>query len=202
MFTIFSGITTAQANPPSRPTLMLDPVDHHILTLLQENARIPHAEIARRVGMAPSAVVERVRKLEERGVIRGYVTDLDPRALDLGLLAFVFVRTTDRGSPETADRLAAVPGVLEVHDVAGEDCYLVKVRAADPEDLYERLRDTFAGVPSVLSTRTTIVLKTLKSTTALPLPGTAGSRPEGRPPGMAAAADGSAHQEEHDVGRL
>lgn len=154
------------------PTLMLDTVDRAILTLLQENARIPHAEVARRVGMAASAVVERVRKLEERGVIRGYATDLDPRALDLGLLAFVFVRTSDRGSSETAERLAAVPGVLEVHDVAGEDCYLVKVRAADPEDLYKRLRDTFAGVPSVLSTRTTIVLKTLKHTTVLPLPGT------------------------------
>ena len=149
---------------------MLDLVDHQILSLLQENARTPHAEIARRVGMAASAIVERVRKLEERGVIRGYATDLDPRALDLGLLAFVFVRTTDRGSPDTADRLAAVPGVLEVHDVAGEDCYLVKVRAADPEDLYRRLRETFTTIPAVLSTRTTIVLKTLKATTALPLP--------------------------------
>ena len=149
---------------------MLDPVDHQILSILQDNARTSHAEIARRVGMASSAIVERVRKLEERGVIRGYATDLDPRALDLGLLAFVFVRTTDRGSPETAERLAAVPGVLEVHDVAGEDCYLVKVRAADPEDLYERLRVTFSDVPSVISTRTTIVLKTLKTTTVLPLP--------------------------------
>ncbi len=154
----------------ARDALMLDPVDYQILHLLQENARTSHAEIARRVGMAPSAIVERVRKLEERGVIRGYAADLDPRTLDLGLLAFVFVRTTDRGSPDTASRLAALPGVLEVHDVAGEDCYLVKVRAADPEALYERLRDAFAGVPSVVSTRTTIVLKTLKATTSLPLP--------------------------------
>ncbi|HEY0780559.1 MAG TPA: Lrp/AsnC family transcriptional regulator [Gemmatirosa sp.] len=149
---------------------MLDAIDRQILTVLQENARTPHAELARRIGMAASAVVERVRKLEERGVIRGYALDLDPRAVDLGLLAFVFVRTTDRGSPETAERLAHVPGVLEVHDVAGEDCYLVKVRAASPEDLYERLRDTFNEVPSVLSTRTTIVLKTLKTTTVLPMP--------------------------------
>ncbi len=149
---------------------MLDAIDRQLIAALQENARTSHAELARRVGMAPSAVVERVRKLEERGVIRGYALDLDPRALDLGLLAFVFVRTTDRGSPDTAERLANVPGVLEVHDVAGEDCYLVKVRAADPEDLYERLRETFNGVPSVLSTRTTIVLKTLKTTTVLPMP--------------------------------
>jgi Lrp/AsnC family leucine-responsive transcriptional regulator len=155
---------------------MLDAVDHQILALLQTNGRMPHAEIARRVGMAASAVIERVRKLEERGVVRGYAADVDPRAVDLGLLAFVFVRTTDRGCPETAERLARVPGVLEVHDVAGEDCYLVKVRASDPEDLYERLRDTFSNVPSVLSTRTTIVLKTLKSTTALPLPGSPASR--------------------------
>lgn len=160
---------------------MLDPIDHQILSALQENARTPHAEIARRVGMATSAIVERVRKLEERGIVRGYAADIDPRALDLGLLAFVFVRTTDRGSPVTADRLAAVPGVLEVHDVAGEDCYLVKVRAADTEDLYERLRETFADVPTVVSTRTTIVLKTLKATTALPLPPLAPAEaPDGR----------------------
>lgn len=159
---------------------MLDAVDRTLVALLQDNARIPHAELARRVGMAPSAVVERVRKLEERGVIRGYTATLDPRALGLGLLAFVFVRTTDRGSADTAERLAALPGVQEVHDVAGEDCYLIKVRAADPEDLHARLRDTFSGVPEVLSTRTTVVLKTLKQTTALPIPGAAGGDDDDR----------------------
>ena len=150
---------------------MLDTVDRQILAALQENARVPHAEIARRIGMATSAVADRVRKLEERGVIRGYTVDLDPRALGWGLLAFVFVRTGDRGEPLTAERLAGVPGVLEVHDVAGEDCYLVKMRAADPEDLYERNRALFGDVPAVHSTRTTIVMKTLTSTTALPIPG-------------------------------
>ena len=150
---------------------VLDTIDRQILAALQENARVPHAEIARRVGMATSAVADRVRKLEERGVIRGYSVDLDPRALDWGLLAYVFVRTTDRGEPRTAERLFGVPGVLEVHDVAGEDCYLVKMRAADPEDLYERNRELFADVPAVISTRTTIVMKTLRATTALPIAG-------------------------------
>lgn len=149
----------------------LDPTDQAILALLQENARIPQAEVARRVGMAPSAVLERIRKLEERGVVRGYATEVDPQAVGLGLLAFIHVRTSDRGGSETGEQLARLPGVLEVHDVAGEDCYLVKVRAADPEDLHRRLRETFTAIPAVLSTRTTIVLKTLKQTSALPLPG-------------------------------
>ena len=88
---------------------MLDPVDRQILALLQDNARIPQAEIARTVGLAPSAVLERLRKLEARGVVRDYVTVLDPRALDQRLLAFVAVRTTDR------------PGEARVSDIAGRD---------------------------------------------------------------------------------
>ena len=69
---------------------MIDETDRRILSMLQQNARIANAEIARQVGMAPSAVLERVRKLEERGFVREYTARLEPEALDLGLLAFIF----------------------------------------------------------------------------------------------------------------
>jgi Lrp/AsnC family leucine-responsive transcriptional regulator len=83
---------------------MLDPVDRQILALLQDNARIPQAEIARTVGLAPSAVLERIRKLEARGVVRDYVTVLDPER-SISALAFVAVRTTDRpGEARVSDR--------------------------------------------------------------------------------------------------
>jgi Lrp/AsnC family leucine-responsive transcriptional regulator len=150
---------------------MIDEIDMQIANILQEDARVSNAEVARRVGMAPSAVFERIRKLEERGTIRGYSARLEPRALGLGLLAFVFVRAEERvGAPETASVLAAIPQVQEVHHIAGEDCFLIKVRVADTEALGELLRERLGSIPTVRSTRTTIVLQTVKESGALPLP--------------------------------
>ena len=151
---------------------MIDGSDRQILSILQANARISNAEIARQVGMAPSAVFERVRKLEERGVIGGYATRIDPKAADLGLLAFIFVRSDDSvGEDDAARVLAALPEVQEVHHVAGEDCFLVKVRTRDTDALGALLRDFVKCIPSVRSTRTTIVLDTIKESPTLPLDG-------------------------------
>src|SRR5216684_2970813 len=98
---------------------MIDDIDTKILMIMQENARISNAEIARQVGMAPSGVLERIRKLEEEGIIRGYSPQLNAKALGHGLLAFVFVRTEDiQGEHVTALKLAQIPGVQEVHHVA------------------------------------------------------------------------------------
>ena len=148
----------------------MDGTTLEILNILQSDARTPNAEIARRVGLAPSAVHERVRKLEERGIVRGYSARLNPRPLGLGLLAFVFVRSEERvGSDDTARELAAIPEVQEVHHIAGEDCFLVKVRAADTESLGVLLRDRIGRLSTVRSTRTTIVLHTVKEDPSLPI---------------------------------
>lgn len=149
---------------------MLDPTDLAILKILQQNSRTTNAEIARQLGMAPSAILERIRKLEDRGVIKGYALRIDAREIDLSLLAYVYVRTDDRvGEVGSAELLAAFPEVLEVHHIAGEDCYLVKVRASDTEALGRLLREGFGGIQTVRSTRTTIVLETIKESTILPL---------------------------------
>ncbi len=149
---------------------MIDDIDRSILAILQQDARTSNAEIARRIGMAPSGTLERLRKLEERGVIRGYEVRIDPAAIGLPLLAFVFVRAEERvGGTETADALAQIPAVQEVHHVAGEDCFLVKVRAADPEALGQLLREQFGPISTVRSTRTTVVLGTTRETAALPV---------------------------------
>jgi len=147
---------------------MIDSVDKQILSIIQRDARIANAEIARQVSLAPSAVLERLRKLEERGVIRGFVAEIDPAHVGFGLLAFVFVRTNECGDG-TDELLAEIPEVLEVHDVAGEDSYLLKVRAENPEDLARLLREKLKALPNVLSTRTTVVLHTVKETGQLPL---------------------------------
>jgi Lrp/AsnC family leucine-responsive transcriptional regulator len=149
---------------------MIDDIDAVILDKLQQNARETQAEIARAVGLAPSAVMERIRKLEARRIIRGYTAELDPRALDQPILAFVAVRSVEGpAEDDVAQQLAALPQVLEVHHVAGDDCYLVKVRTKDAEALGVLLRTTIGRIPGVRSTRTTIVLESVKETSRLPI---------------------------------
>lgn len=149
---------------------MLDDIDRAILELLQEDARISNAEISRRVDLAPSAIFQRIKKLEDRGVIRGYHARLDPRALGHGLMAFVMLRTGEgaRG-PVVRKKLAAIPEIVEVHRVVGEDCFFIKVRVADTDALGRLLDDEIQAVPDVASTRTTIVVQTEKETFALPV---------------------------------
>ena len=142
-----------------------------MLSLLQQNARISQSDLAKAVGLAPSAVLERLRKLTAKGVIRDYVALIDPHVVDRGLLAFVAVRTAEHG-PEmpSAKALGRIPEVLEVHHVAGDDCYLLKVRTRDAEHLGQLLRQQIASTPGVTGTRTTIVLETVKEDPRIAIP--------------------------------
>jgi len=150
---------------------MIDQIDGSILDILQYNARTTQAELAKAVGLAPSAVLERLRKLESKGIIKDYVALIDPHVVDRGMLAFVAVRTSEHGPDmPTAYELSRIPEVLEVHHVAGDDCYLLKVRARDPEHLGQILRQQIASAPSVTSTRTTIVLETVKEDPRISIP--------------------------------
>ena len=151
---------------------MLDEKDARIIEVLQKDGRTSNVELARVVELTPSATLERVRKLEERGLIKGYTAVVDPHALDLGLLAFIFMRVDDRDdvlgkADSTAEALSALPSVLELHHLAGEDCFLLKVRARDTDDLYRILRDELGRFKAIKGTRTTIVLKTVKESTEL-----------------------------------
>jgi Lrp/AsnC family leucine-responsive transcriptional regulator len=152
---------------------MIDEIDRQILMILQQNARTSNAEIARQIEMAPSAVLERIRRLESRGVIQGYETLINPEALGLGVLAFVFVRSADfDGEAKTAKLLSQIPEVQEAHHIAGEDCFLLKVRAKDSKTLGRLLRERIGSTGMVESTRTTIVLETLRESSRIPLEAT------------------------------
>ncbi len=152
------------------PERILDAVDQHLLHRLQSDARASNAELGRELSMAPSAILERVRKLEAGGILAGYEARLSAKAVGLGLTAFVFVRAEETaGSTKTGQALAAIEQVQEVHMAAGEDCYLVKLRARDTDDLARLLREQFAGIAGIKSTRTTIVLSTLKESARLPI---------------------------------
>jgi Lrp/AsnC family leucine-responsive transcriptional regulator len=149
---------------------MIDTIDEKILNLIQTDARATNADIARHIGLTPSATLERVRKLQDSGVLAGYAGRVNPKSIGLGLLAFVFVRTGEVKDPRSiAKRLAAIPEAIEVHNIAGEDCYIVKLRASDPEDLSRLLHDKIKKIQGIRSTRTTIVLETFKETTVLPV---------------------------------
>jgi Lrp/AsnC family leucine-responsive transcriptional regulator len=157
--------------------MTLDDTDRKILAMLQANARVTNADIAREVGMAPSGTLERIRKLEERGIVRGYEARLDPARVGLGITAFILVRSKDGpGGEGTGERLALLEEVQEVHHVAGEDCFVLKARVRDPKDLQRLLRDGIGTIPAISSTKTTIVLETVKETSRVTL-----SPPDDRP---------------------
>lgn len=147
---------------------MINKIDARILNILQQNSRISNAEIARQIKMAPSAVLERIKKLEKNGVIKKYTVEIEASEVEKELLAFILVKANGPiVDNKTAKELAKVPEVQEVHIVAGEDCFLVKVRAENPAALTELLRTKIASIKSISSTSTTIVLETVKETTDL-----------------------------------
>ena len=149
----------------------LDKIDLTILASLQTNARLQNTVLAKKCGMAPSAILERVKKLEQKGIIKDYVTRIDPAALNLKLLAFIFIKSSEGpGDAPTAKLIAKIPEVLEVHHIAGDDCYLVKIRTEDPRSLIKLMREKFGKIPHLISTKTTIVLETLKEDNFLPVP--------------------------------
>jgi Lrp/AsnC family leucine-responsive transcriptional regulator len=154
-------------------TIELDDIDLRILELMQANARLSNADLARELSMAPSAVLERVKKLEQKKVILQYNTAINPAALNQKLLAFIFIKTKEIGSDSAiAAQLSKVPEVQEVHIVAGEDCFLVKVRTEDSASLMAMMRKSIKRIPNVLSTKTTIVLETVKEQQQLVIPKT------------------------------
>src|SRR5882762_2081141 len=124
--------------------------------------------IAEAVGLSQPGVADRVRKLEERGAITGYVARLDPRLMGNDIRAFVGVRIAHpRHHDVFIKRITQIPEVLECHRVAGLDSYELKVVARDTEALDDLLSETLRRIPGVTRTTTTIVLATVKETTAV-----------------------------------
>jgi Lrp/AsnC family leucine-responsive transcriptional regulator len=149
----------------------MDTMDMKTVGRLQAAGRESWTRLGEMLGVTGPAAAERVRRLEERGVIRGYAALIDPTAVGASLTAFVAI-TLRRPKHRRAflKRVAALAEVQECHHVAGDDDYLLKVRCSDTGHLDRVLSEELKGVPGVLRTRTTIVLGTVKETTVLPLP--------------------------------
>ena len=149
--------------------MKLDSLDSKILSELAHKARMTWAELASQLGISPPAAADRVRKLEEAGVIRGYITQMDAPSLGYDLTAFIAVTLEH---PRDRDGfLAAVlgtPEILECHHVAGDGDYLLKVRCRGTRGLEHLITAQLKEIPGVAQTRTTIVLSTVKEMLAVP----------------------------------
>ncbi len=132
-----------------------DKVDHAILAALQDEGRLSLSELGRRIGLSQPAMSERVRRLEENGVITGYGARIDPYALGLSTAAIIRIRTTHEHIRACLDLFARMPEVIEVHRVTGEDCFILRVLVPSPRDL-ERIVDAVARYGSVT---TSVVLR-------------------------------------------
>ncbi len=149
---------------------MIDKKSLQILKILQQKARVPNVEVARQVNMAPSAVLERIRKLEKQGIIDGYEVILNPRMFNKSLVGFVHVFLED-GSKRGAvgEALAGIQEIQEVHFITGQDCFLLKVRVSGIEQLNDLIESKIVSIRYVSKTETSVALSTLKESSQIPL---------------------------------
>jgi Lrp/AsnC family leucine-responsive transcriptional regulator len=150
----------------------LDEADRRILRVLQQDGRITNQDLAAACNMSPSSCFERVRRLRERGAIKGYVALVDPRFAERELLIFVEVlldRTTSAIFDQFAERVRRSPEVLECHMVAGGFDYLLKVRMKDMAAYRVFLAETLTEMPGVRETRTYAAMEEVKDSSVLPL---------------------------------
>lgn len=148
----------------------MDSIDRNILVALQENGAAGLAELAKVAGLSVSATAERVKRLEERGAIRGWRADLDPGSVGCPLLGFALV-TLQPGKDDASLRraLRKMEEVLEIHAVSGAWTLLVKLRVASLAAFEALVQDVFRGHPAVARVETVIALSTAKETAILPV---------------------------------
>jgi len=163
----------------------IDPIDARILDVLQRDGRRSYAEIGAAVGMSGPSAHERVKKLEARGILRGTMAEVDPAAVGLGVLAFMWIAQAPGSiADDISDEFAAIPEVEACHRIAGEADYLLKVRAADTADL-ERVVRRVQSTRHVYRTETDVVFSTPFERRPLPILRTIGDSPKAGGPGSA-----------------
>ncbi|HYO73046.1 MAG TPA: Lrp/AsnC family transcriptional regulator [Archangium sp.] len=144
----------------------MDELDHRLVDLLQRDGRATQLELSRSVGLSQPAVAERIRKLEERGIITGYTARVDASKLGKDITAFIGVSIEHpKFFDGFARKVLAMPEVLEAHRVAGQDSYILKVRTRNTRTLDSLLVETLRIISGVTRTHTTIVLTSIKEET-------------------------------------
>jgi Lrp/AsnC family transcriptional regulator, leucine-responsive regulatory protein len=145
-----------KVNPMSmNASSQLDPTDMTIIEVMQEDGRISVSELGRRIGLSQPATSERLKRLEERGILTGYGARVDANALGLGMMAVIRLRTTHENIAPCLKQFAAMPHIIEVLRLTGEDCFLLKVLVPSPGEL-ETIVDSIASYGAVT---TSLVLR-------------------------------------------
>lgn len=150
----------------------LNKIDRRILKLLQKDARISYAELARQVGLTTTPCIERVKRLERDGFIRGYTSLLNPEQLNAGLIVFVQIRldrTSNTSFKQFEHGVTLLPEVQECYLVSGNFDYLIKARVADMAAYREFLGETLLTVPGVQESTSIVVMDAVKETLAIPV---------------------------------
>ena len=150
----------------------LDTMDIKILACLQDNARLTNVELSKLVNLSPSQCHRRIRQLEESGVVRRYVTLLNPAAVGLGVQAIVnvaLVRHNENAANSFREAIQRLPEILECHTASGDADYVLRVVAEDLKSFSDFLMTKLLPMPIVNQVKSSILLDELKSTTALPL---------------------------------
>ncbi len=151
---------------------VLDRTDRRILECLQADGRISNVQLARKVNLTPTPCIERVRRLERQGYIRGYTALLDPELVNASLLVFVEIDLS-HNSPdafrEFRDEARKLPEIMDCHLVSGNFDYLIKARVSDMKAYRELLGDKILSLPGVNGSRSYVVMEEVKETLTLPL---------------------------------
>jgi len=143
--------------------MAIDPIDYQLITLLQDHGRMSQIELAAAVGLSQPAVAERIRKLEQQGIITGFMARVDARKLGLDVTAFIGVGIEHpKYNARFSKEILALPEVLECHHVTGADSYLLKVKTESTESLDRLISEKLRRIPGVKTSRTTIVMSSVK----------------------------------------
>lgn len=153
--------------------MKFDSIDRKILEILQANAKITNAQLSKEIGLSPAPTLERVKKLENAGVIQSYHARLNPESIGLGVSTFVTVTLTGH-KKEHIDRfisvISTIPEVVECHHVTGQGDFMLKVVAVDISSYQKLLVEVINEIPEIDNTQSTMVLSTFKDTKVMPIP--------------------------------
>jgi Lrp/AsnC family leucine-responsive transcriptional regulator len=151
----------------------LDSIDHKLLEILQSNGKITNAQLSKEVGLSPAPTLERVKKLENSGIIESYHAQIDREKVGLGVMTFVQVTLSGHRKSITesfVETIEKVPEIIECHHVTGSCDFLLKVIAKDIASYQRLIMETINEIEVVASTQTMVILSTFKNTKVLPIP--------------------------------
>jgi len=160
------GLTSGDAKVQTAELAKLDELDKKILRELQQDARISFKTIAQKVGVSEATIFVRVKKMQERGVIKSFSAIVDPTAIGRELTAIVLVRATPQTYPGTLDALKKIDDIYEIYDVTGQYYSILKIRTSGTQGL-GKIMDEVGKIDGIAGTETIVVLRTVKEDTTV-----------------------------------